>query len=194
MSAKPKQKFLTPEEYLAIEREAEEKSEYIDGVMYSLAGGYSMAGGSPAHNLVGGNVYGELYLHLKNSPCRVFNSDQKVRVPSKRKYLYPDVTVVCSEPQYDDSDVLLNPLLIVEVLSDSTAGYDRNRKFLFYQEIESFCEYLLISQDESVVEHYIKQPNDSWIYTTTRGLEQSIAPETVNCRLELRDIYAKVLG
>ncbi len=187
MSAKPKQKHLTPEEYLAIEREAEYKSEYIDGVMYS------MAGGSPKHSLVGVNVSTELNVQLKSSPCRVFNSDQKVRVPSKRKYLYPDVTVVCSEPQYDDSDVLLNPLLIVEVLSDSTAGYDRNRKFLFYQEIESFSEYLLISQDEPVVEHYVKQPNDSWIYTTTKGLDQNVRLTTVDCRLELRDIYAKVI-
>ncbi|MBL8167171.1 MAG: Uma2 family endonuclease [Acidobacteria bacterium] len=189
MSAQAQQKYLMPEEYLAIERQSAEKSEYVDGVMYV------MAGGSPNHSLIGGNVLTELNTQLKRSPCRVFNSDLKVCVPSKRKYFYPDVTVVCGAPQFDDDqDVLLNPLLLIEVLSDSTAGYDRARKFLYYQEIESFSEYLLLSQDEFVVEHYVKQPNGSWIYTVARGEEQSVELTTINCRLQLRDIYAKVLA
>ena len=105
------------------------------------------------------------------------------------------MTVVCGDPQFDQDDrgVLLNPLLIVEVLSDSTAGYDRNKKFLFYQEIESFQEYVLIAQDEPVVEHYVKQPDGSWIYTTTRGLDKGVELTTIKCRLELKDIYDKVL-
>lgn len=188
MPAHSRQKHLTPEEYLAIEQKAEYKSEYVDGVMYA------MAGGSPQHSLIGGNVLAELNIQLKNSRCRVFNSDLKVCVPSKRKYVYPDVTVVCAEPRFDDdSGVLLNPLLVVEILSDSTEGYDRTRKFLFYQEIESFQEYLLIAQDEPVVMHYVKQPDGSWIYTTTKGLERSVELSTVRCRLALRDIFAKVL-
>ena len=196
MSAAPQLKYLTPEEYLAIERRAEFKSEYIDGVMYPLFGTHAMAGGNPTHNLVSGNVHSLINMKLWDGPCRVFNSDQRVRVPSKRKYLYPDVTVVCEKPQFaeDEKDVLLNPLLIIEVLSDSTAGYDRVRKFLYYQEIESFSEYLLLSQDEFVVEHYVKQPNGSWIYTVARGEEQSVELTTINCRLQLRDIYAKVLA
>lgn len=188
MQAAAKLKYLTPEEYLAIERQAEFKSEYVDGVMYS------MAGGSPKHNLVSGNIHSLINLRLWDGPCRVFNSDQKVRVPGKQKYLYPDVTVVCDKPLFDENekDVLLNPLLIVEVLSDSTAGYDRARKFLFYQEIESFREYLLVAQDEPVVQHYIKQSDGSWIYTKIEGLDKSIELTTINCRLELKDIYAKV--
>lgn len=187
MSAATQIKYLMPEEYLAIELQAEDKSEYIDGLMYA------MAGGSPQHNLTGSNVLGELYIQLKRTSCRVFNSDQKVRVPSKRKYLYPDVSVVCGEPKFDeDSDVLLNPLLIVEVLSKTTAGYDRRNKFLYYQELDSFQEYLLIAQDQPAVQHYVKQPNGTWICTTVKGLDQSVELTTINCCLELKDIYDKV--
>lgn len=190
MSAAPKYKYLTPEEYLALEYKAEYKSEYIDGVMYT------MAGGSSPHSLIAGNIITRLNLQLEDSPCLVFTSDIKVRVPSKRKFHYPDVAVVCAEPQYDDAKhgVLLNPLLIVEVLSDSTAGYDRRRKFLSYQEIESFQEYLLVAQDEAVVQHYLKQSNSSWLATKIAGLDQSVELVTINCRLALRDIYAKVLA
>lgn len=189
MSAVPKLDYLTPEEYLAIERQAEYKSEYVDGVMYS------MAGGSPQQSLIASNILGELYIHLKGSGCRVFNSDLKVRVPSSRKFHYPDVLVVCGEPElaYDEKDVLLNPLLIVEVLSESTQGYDKERKFLYYQEIDSFGEYLLVAQDQPIVQHYVKQPDGSWIYKKIEGLAQSIELATINCRLKLKDIYSKAL-
>ena len=155
---------------------------------------YAMAGGSPQHSSVASNVLGELYIQLKGTECRVFNSDLKVSVPSKRKYLYPDVTGVCAEQKFDeDSDVLLNPVLIVEVLSKTTAGYDRRNKFLYYQEIESFQEYLLIAQDQRAVQHYVKQPDATWLCTTIKGLDQSVELPSINCRLELKDIYAKVL-
>jgi Uma2 family endonuclease len=188
MSAVPKYNYLTPEEYLAIERAAEYKSEYIDGVMYA------MAGGSPKHSLISGNVLTELNVQLKDSPCLVFNSDLKVRVPSSRRFHYPDVIVVCDKPEYadDEQDVLLNPLLLVEVLSKSTAGYDRRQKFLYYQELESFREYLLIAQDEPLVLHHVKQPNGTWIVTRIAGLEQNVELLTIKCRLPLKDIYAKV--
>lgn len=190
MSAAPKVKYLTPEEYLAIERQAEFKNEYIDGVMYA------MAGGSPEHSLVSANVTGELHFQLKKSACRVFNSDQRVRVPSKRKYLYPDVTVVCDQPQFadDEKDVLLNPLLIVEVLSDSTEKYDRRRKFFYYQEIESFREYLLVDQNSPLIQHFIKQPDGGWLCTRIEGLDKTITFSTINCSIALSDIYAKVLS
>ena len=196
MSAAPQLKYLTPEEYLAIERRAEFKSEYIDGVMYPLFGTHAMAGGNPTHNLVSGNVHSLINMKLWDGPCRVFNSDQRVRVPSKRKYLYPDVTVVCEKPQFaeDEKDVLLNPLLIIEVLSDSTAGYDRVRKFLYYQEIESFHEYLLVAQDAPIILHYIKQPDSSWLCIRLEGLDQTLTLSTINCQFALKDIYAKVLS
>jgi Uma2 family endonuclease len=189
MSAIPDYKYLTPEEYLAIERRAEYKSEYIDGVMYA------MAGGSPEHYSISGNAHTLINLRLWDTPCRVFNSDMKVRVPSTRKFHYPDVTVVCDKAEFadDERDVLLNPLLLVEVSSKSTAKYDRKEKFNHYQEIESFREYLLVDQDRPLVERFVKQPNGAWISVKVAGLDQSIELTTINCRLELKDIYAKVL-
>jgi Uma2 family endonuclease len=122
---------LTPEEYLAVERRAEYKSEYVDGLMYQ------MAGGSEAHNLITGNVVTELNVQLRDTPCKVYPSDMKVREPGSRKFHYPDVSVVCGETQFADQhrDVILNPVLIVEVLSDTTAAYDRGKKFQSYHAV-----------------------------------------------------------
>ena len=188
MSAKPNYKYLTPEEYLAIERKAEYKSEYIDGVMYA------MAGGSPQHSLISGNVLTKINVQLRTGPYQVYNSDMKTRVPSSRRFHYPDVTVICEKTRFADTekDVLLNPLLIVEVLSDNTADYDRNEKFDDYKEIESFREYLLVAQDEPLVERFLKRPDGSWISAKVEGLDQSVELMTINCRLKLKDIYSKV--
>lgn len=181
--------YITPEEYLALERKAEYKSEYVDGVMYA------MSGGSPEHNLISGNLLTQLNIQLQDRPCLVFTSDMKIRVPSSRKFHYPDVTVVCDRPQFadDEKDVLLNPRVIVEVLSESTAAFDRGKKFQYYQEIESFHEYLLVEQNEPVVERFVRQTDSSWIYTKIEGLDKSIELVTIDCRLGLRDIFAKVL-
>lgn len=180
---------ITPEEYLQIEREAEFKSEYVDGTMYA------MAGGSPPHSLISGNAHNQISNQLRDTPCLVFNSDLKVRVPDSRKFFYPDVSVVCASPEYDEreSGVLINPLVIIEVLSPSTAAYDRGKKFQWYQQIESLREYILIAHDEPVIEQFVRQPSGSWLYTKVEGIEQSVALATVNCNLKLKDIYAKVL-
>src|SRR5437763_4654499 len=113
--------YLSAEEYLAIERKAEYKSEYVDGVMYA------MAGSSERHNLIAGNIITDLNIQLRTIPCKVYPSDLKVRVPDSRKFFYPDVSVVCGETKFadDERDVILNPVLIVEVLSESTAAFDR---------------------------------------------------------------------
>jgi Uma2 family endonuclease len=181
--------FITPEEYLALERKAEYKSEYVDGVMYA------MSGASENHNLIVMNIGTRLNIQLENAPCKVYPSDMKVRVPSSRKFHYPDLTVVCDRPRFadDEKDVLLNPLLIVEVLSESTAAFDRGKKFQYYQEIESFQEYLLVAQDEPIVERFVKQADNSWIYTKVEGLDQIITLSSIDCSLGLKDIYAKVL-
>ena len=179
---------LSPEEYLTIERQAEYKSEYVDGVIYALAG-------SKRHNLIAGNIITELNIQLRKTPCEVFPSDMKVRVPDSRKFFYPDVSVVCAESRFadDERDVLLNPILIVEILSESTAAFDRGKKFQSYQQIESLQEYLLVSQDEQVVEHFLRQEKDHWLYTKSSGLEEVIELPNVECQLALRDIYAKAL-
>ncbi|MDQ3687946.1 MAG: Uma2 family endonuclease [Acidobacteriota bacterium] len=180
--------YLSPEEYLAIERQAEHKSEYVDGVIYA------MAGGSGRHNLIAGNIITELNIQLRKAPCRVYPSDLKVRVPESRKFFYPDVSVVCGETEFadDERDVILNPVLVVEVLSESTAAFDRGKKFQSYQQIESLQEYLLVAQDEYVVEHYLRQENGHWLYTKVTGLEEAILLPALKCQLPLRDIYSKM--
>ncbi len=179
--------YLSPEEYLAVERKAEHKSEYVDGTMYA------MAGGSERHNLIAGNIITELNIQLRKAPCRVYPSDLKVRVPESRKFFYPDVSVVCGETEFadDERDVILNPVLVIEVLSESTAAFDRGKKFQSYQQIESLQEYLLVAQDEYVVEHYLRQENGHWLYTKVTGLENSILLPTLKRQLSLSDIYSK---
>ncbi len=179
--------YLSPEEYLAIERQAEYKSEYVDGVMYA------MAGGSERHNLIAGNLITELNIQLREAPCRVYPSDLKVGVPNSKRFFYPDVSVVCGEVEFADEgkDVILNPILIVEVLSESTAAFDRGKKFQSYQQIESLQEYLLVSQEEFVVEHYLRQEEGHWLYTKVSTLDDAIALPTMKCQLALRAIYRK---
>ena len=150
MPAMPKP-LLTPEEYLARERRAETKSEYLRGEVFA------MAGASRAHNLIASNAAGELRQQLRDRPCEVYPSDMRVKVSPSGLYTYPDVTVVCGEPQFEDAEVdtLLNPKVLVEVLSPSTADYDRGGKFTHYRRLPSLQEYVLISQDRPLVEHYV---------------------------------------
>src|SRR5437588_11212941 len=186
MSSSPNY-YLSPEEYLTIERNAEFKSEYFDGVAYA------MAGGSERHNLITGNLVTELNVQLRAAPCRVYPSDMKVRLPNSKRFFYPDVSVVCGEVQFADEakDVILNPILIIEVLSESTEAFDRGKKFSSYQQIESLREYLLVAQDEFVVEHYLRQ-EDGWLYTKASGSDADLALPALNCRMALSDIYNKV--
>jgi len=116
-----------------------------------------------------------------------------VLIPNSKRFFYPDVSVVCGETQFadDERDVLLNPVLIVEILSDSTAAFDRGKKFQSYQQIESLEEYLLVSQDEHLVEHYLRQENGHWLYTKVNGLEEALILPTLKCQLALSDIYNK---
>jgi Uma2 family endonuclease len=179
--------YLSPEEYLAVERKAECKSEYVDGVVYA------MAGGSERHNLIAANTIISIGLQLRGRPCRIYPGDLKVQVPNSKRFFYPDVSVVCGETRFADDakDVILNPVLLVEVLSESTAAYDRGKKFLSYQQIESLREYLLISQDEEIVEHYVRQSNDTWLYEKAIGLGETLVLPSIECEITLRDIYDK---
>lgn len=177
--------YLTPEEYLASERQAEYKSEYIDGVVYA------MSGASLKHNAIVANVVAELVPRLRGGPCRALPSDMKVRLPDSRKFFYPDVSVFCGEPQFHDdrTDVLLNPVVIIEVLSESTVAFDRGKKFQSYQRLESLREYILISQDQYLVEQYVRQTGESWTYTAIIGPESSLVLPSINCTLSLAAIY-----
>lgn len=187
MSSLP-QHYLTPEQYLAIERNAEYKSEYVDGIMYA------MAGGSERHNIIVANLIISIGIQLRGRPCRVYPSDLRVRVPNSTRFFYPDVSVVCGETRFadDQRDVILNPVLIVEVLSDTTAGFDRGKKFLSYQQIDSLKEYVLVAQDEMLIEKYSRQNDDSWVYTKVTNNEFISFP-SIQCETQLRDIYDKAI-
>jgi Uma2 family endonuclease len=187
VQAQPKQ-FLTPEEYLEIEREAETRSEYLDGEMFA------MTGGSYFHNVILGNLVGELRQKLKGRSCTVCPNDQRVRVPETGLYTYPDIVVICGDPLFEDEavDTLLNPLLIVEVLSPTTEAYDRGKKFEGYRTIPTLAEYVLVSQHKPLVEQYLRQDDQHWLLTATSGRERSISLASIQCELGLAEIYDKV--
>ena len=180
--------IISPEEYLALERESSEKSEYFDGEMFA------MAGASREHNQISSNIVRLLGNDLLEKPCSVFSSDMKVKVSEIKKYTYPDIVVVCGDEQYEDEnrDVLLNPLVIIEILSDSTEAYDRGDKFLHYQLIDSFSEYILISQYFCKVEKFSRQRGDTWIYSKYINMKESLSIESLQSELLLSEIYRKV--
>lgn len=181
-------KRYTVEEYLALERASETKHEYFDGEIFD------MAGASRAHNRIAANLVQQLSNALDDSPCEVYPSDMRVKLPTGL-YTYPDVSIVCSEPQFegDRQDVLLNPMVIVEVLSPSTEAYDRGRKFRNYQTIESLREYVLVSQDRMQVEHFARRPgSDQWLLTTVDDPTGTITLPAIDCALSMAEIYAKV--
>ncbi|EDN71041.1 protein of unknown function DUF820 [Beggiatoa sp. PS] len=188
MSAQPQLATLTPEEYLAIERQAQYKSEYFEGEMFA------MSGASPEHNQIAANVLAEIHTQLKKRPCRVFMSDMRVKVSPTGLYTYPDVVAFCDPPRFDDKqkDTLLNPLVIIEVLSDSTEAYDRGKKFQHYRTLDSLQEYLLIAQDKCQIEHYVRQTNNQWLLLEINELESTIDLPSIQCSLALSDIYDKV--
>jgi Uma2 family endonuclease len=175
---------LTEEQYLAIERAAEFKSEFLDGVMYA------MSGGSPRHSSLAVRILAELYGKLRGSECQVFGSDLRVRV-SARMYTYPDVSVVCGKLQLADAqnDVLLNPIVIFEVLSPSTELYDRGVKLQLYRTIPSLREYILVDQNKARIEQYIYQDATSWTLRDHQGLDAELKLDSIGAVLPLRLIY-----
>lgn len=187
MSTDPKT-FITEEQYLEIERRAEFKSEYFHGEMVA------MSGGTAAHNLVAANVLGMFYVQLGSRPCARYTSDMRVQISKTGLFTYPDATVVSEEPRFlgSQQDALLNPTLIVEVLSPSTEAYDRGRKFDHYKTIESLKEYVLISADRIHVDLYSRQPNDRWLLTSADSAEENVELQSIGVRLSLSELYAGV--
>ncbi len=173
---------------MALERQAETKSEYLRGEMFA------MSGASREHNLIAANVNRELGQQLRERPCEVYQADMRVKVRVTGLYTYPDVTVVCGEPQFEDAEVdtLLNPTVLVEVLAPSTADYDRGGKATHYRSLPSLQEYVLISQDRALVEHYARQGPDQWLLTERYSLDDTLLLNSIHCRLPLAEIYLKV--
>ena len=182
------QHHINPEEYLTGEREDNIRHEYFAGEVFA------MAGASREHNQISTNIVRLLGNQLLEKPCSVFASDMKVKVKKKKKYSYPDIVVVCEKEEYEDehNDVLLNPVVLIEILSDSTEAYDRGDKFSHYQDIPSFTEYILVSQYIFKMERFTRQPDNSWVYTIYQGKEDILSVETVDCALPLAEVYRKV--
>ncbi|MDQ3687367.1 MAG: Uma2 family endonuclease [Acidobacteriota bacterium] len=186
MSTQPKPHY-TPQEYLALERKAQDKSEYFNGEIFG------MTGASRRHNVMVANVLAALHGQLKKRPCEIYPSDMRVKVSPTGLYTYPDVIIVCGEPTFDDEqkDTLLNPTVLVEVLSKSTASYDRGEKFEHYRKLDSLNEYLVIAQNKHHVEHYVRQPDNQWLLSETDDIQSVVNLSSIDCRLSLLDIYDK---
>ena len=183
----PAKRKLSPEEYLANERQAKERSEYYRGETFLLAGA------SRQHNRISTNISSALDRQLADRDCDVYSSDMRVLVGRTGLYTYPDVVVTCGEERFADEEdeVLLNPRVIFEILSASTEAYDRGRKFQHYQRIESLAEYVLVAQDAIRVERFVEQGSD-WLYTDVRGDDGMLELTSISCELRLVDIYRRV--
>ena len=192
---------LTPEEYIAFEREALPdadiiRHEYINGELIA------MSGASSAHNLITINVSAALHSRLRGSECETYANDMRVSTPATASYFYPDVTVVCEKPRFEDDvfDTLLNPIILVEVLSPSTEVYDRREKFAHYRQLPSLQEYVLVAQDQVRVEHYRRQEKQgtgpaigkNWIFTDFQELEEILPLTSIQCQLPFQEIYERV--
>jgi Uma2 family endonuclease len=180
--------YISPEEYLRLERQSEYKSEYVNGEIFA------MTGASRKHNLAAGNIFRELSQQLKSRQCEAYVGDMRVKVTATGLYTYPDVVVVCGEPKFEDKyvDTLLNPTLLVEVLSPSTERYDRIAKSSYYRTLDSSAEHLLVAQDEVRLEQYVKQSNGQWLLFESSSLDNVVELQSIGCSLALGDVYDKV--
>jgi Uma2 family endonuclease len=186
--SRPAEQFITAADYLALERQAEIKSEYLNGQIYA------MSGASRSHNRITVNLTAALHAQLKHKPCEPFSGDMRVKVTPTGLYTYPDVMVVCGEPRFEDPhvDTLLNPTVLIEVLSDSTEAYDRGGKFAHYRALESLTDYLLVAQDQPRIEHFRRQTDGQWLYSVADGLDAQVEIATIGCVLHLAEVYERV--
>lgn len=186
MSSLARPRF-TLEEYLALERRADHKSEFLGGEIFA------MAGASFRHNVLVANIMRELGARLRQGPCQPVASDQRVQVQPTRLNTYPDVVVVCGEPEFTDDhlDTLTNPTVLMEVLSESTEAYDRGEKFAHYRRIASLSDYVLVSQDKRRVEHYTRQ-GEQWVLSEFNAPQDHIAFPALGCELLVAEVYAHI--
>ena len=198
MSVAPLESWYSVDEYLELERKAEERHQYVDGYIFA------MAGESPEHADISSNLLALLHAAVRGTPCRVRTKDTKVRsgpaIAHRRSarvlFSYPDIVVICGEPEYHDQhrDVILNPRVILEVLSDSTEAFDRGEKFQRFQVWNpTLTDYILVSQRAPIVEHYIRQPEDRWSYQIIAGLGESFSIESIGCTLQMADLYERIV-
>ncbi|MBU6119722.1 Uma2 family endonuclease [Hymenobacter siberiensis] len=181
--------YVSPEEYLRLEREAEFKHEYFQGETRAMAGaGY-------AHNLICANLTGELYSRLRSQGCSVVSSDQRLQIMSGSAFVYPDLTVVCGKPEFNEEkkpDTLLNPTLLVEVLSPTTSQYDRSEKFMLYRQVPSLRQYLTLDAQAIHAELHTLDDLGRWVLTETRDLSATLDLSSIGCQVPLAEVYAGV--
>ncbi|MFM7407841.1 MAG: Uma2 family endonuclease [Cuspidothrix sp.] len=180
--------YYSPAEYLEFEINSEIRHEYIDGLIIP------MTGGTPDHNQITGNFYAVLNFALKRQPYQVFVTDQRLWIPQKRIHTYPDIMVVQTPLVFEEgrNDTITNPVMIAEVLSKSTKGYDRDEKFAAYRTIPSFQEYILIDQYTIHVEQYVKTENKKWMFLEYEDSNDTLNLASIPCQISLADIYDKV--
>jgi Uma2 family endonuclease len=181
-------RYYSPEEYLELEVNSEIRHEYINGLIIP------MTGGTPNHNQLAGNFYAMLNFALKRQPYQVFVTDQRLWIPSRKIHTYPDIMVVKTPLEYEEGrkDTLVNPVMIAEVLSKSTKGYDRDEKFAAYRTIPSLQEYILIDQYTMHIEQYFKTDNNQWIFSEFTDGNINLNLASISCQMTLSDIYDKV--
>jgi Uma2 family endonuclease len=181
-------KAKTPEEYLAFERASPEKHEYYQGEIFA------MSGAGMRHNQIQVNFIREVGWFLKGKPCDVFGSELRVHIPDNSLYTYPDALIVCDKPQLldDEFDTLLNPVIIVEILSRSTQSYDRGDKFMLYRAIPSLQEYILINSEKAGVEHYRRQPDQTWVLQEEHSITGMLTLHSIHFSLSLSELYSGV--
>lgn len=177
----------TPQEYLTLERKAVAKSEYVNGKIRA------MASANRNHNLITGNLFGELRDQLRNRPCEAYVNNMRVRVNATGLYAYPDGIVVCGHPRFEDEerDTLLNPTLVAEVFSPMTEAYDRGEKFVHYRYLESLQEYVLIAQDRMWIEHFARM-GKQWLLTVFNRPDEVLSLPSIECAVLLSEIYARI--
>lgn len=189
MSGQPHARY-SPEEYLALERKAAYKSEYFNGEIFA------MSGASEEHNLIVMNIAASLHNQFRGRPCKVYANDMRIKVSPTGLYTYPDVVAVCEDAQLEDEhfDTLLNPTVLIEVLSRSTEAYDRGEKAEHYRRLPSLAEYLLVSQDKPHLEHYLRQPDNRWLLSEISDWHAVVALPAIACTLALAAVYDRVFS
>ncbi len=188
MAVQLKPRTFSPKEYLALERSAAFKSEYLHGQIFA------MAGGSRERSAITANVTGEMTQQLKGTPCQAHSSDLKVRTSIEGLYAYPDLSIICGKPSFHDDqrDVVLNPIALVEVLSPSTESYDRGTKWVAYQQIETLRDYVMIFQTEPRIDLYSRPDKGDWVLSTHNGLDAAVEIPSIDCSLRLSEVYHRI--
>jgi Uma2 family endonuclease len=183
----PKPSLLTPTEYLELERKSEFRSEYIAGRIFA------MSGASRRHGLIAGNLFRELSSQMRGRTCEAHINDLRVKVSPTGMYTYPDIVAVCGEVLLEDEhlDTLLNPTMIVEVLSETTEAYDRGEKFAHYRRLDSLRDYVLVGQDKIRIEHF-RREGEEWILSEVSGSEATLHLGSIDCHVAVAAIYEKV--